>query len=197
MAASHQENLAIFLDDLAAAIAPKASGDTPLAQGWRRVAASIPRGSLETGTTEPARRPACIHLDASYRNLENGGLRQLAASFQAIEPLLAWSSRAERRISDTLAESYAEATIVGDGGAIPSTTVEIGASILSPNMDYPNHRHPPEEVYIALSRGHWRQDDDPWVEPGIGGLIHNPANIIHAMRSGSQPLFAIWCLPLP
>jgi hypothetical protein len=48
-----------------------------------------------------------------------------------------------------------------------------------------------------LSRGHWRQDDDPWVEPGIGGLIHNPANIVHAMRSGDQPLFAIWCLPLP
>lgn len=197
MAATNREKLATFLDDLTATIGPKATGNTPLALGWQRVAAAIPRGEAETGTTEPARRPACIHLETSYRNLEDAGLRKLAASFREIEPLLAWSSRAERRISDTLAENYAEATIVGDGGAIPSKTVEIGASILSPNTDYPNHRHPPEEVYIALSKGHWRQDDEPWVEPGIGGLIHNPANIIHAMRSGDQPLFAIWCLPLP
>lgn len=197
MAASKQERLIAFLDDLAGAIGPKAAGDTPLARGWRRVANAIPRGEFEAGTTEPARRPACIHLDAGYRNLENAGLRKLAASFQAIEPLLAWSSRAERRISDTLADNYAEATIVGQDGAIASERVEIGASILSPNTVYPNHRHPPEEVYIALSEGHWRQGDDPWVEPGIGGLIHNPANIVHAMRSGDQPLFAIWCLPLP
>lgn len=197
MAATNREKLATFLDDLTAAIEPKATGDTPLALGWQRVATAIPRGEAETGTTQPARRPACIHLETSYRNLEDAGLRKLAASFREIEPLLAWSSRAERRISDTLAENYAEATIVGDGGAMPSKTVEIGASILSPNTDYPNHRHPPEEVYIALSKGHWRQDDEPWVEPGIGGLIHNPANIIHAMRSGDQPLFAIWCLPLP
>ncbi|PLP58397.1 transcriptional regulator [Mesorhizobium loti] len=199
MAASNQEKLVNFLDDLAAAIGPKAVGDTPLARGWQRVADSIPRGEIETGPAQPARRPACIHLAAGYRNLENAGshLSRLAVSFQAIEPLLDWTSREERRDSDALAQNYAGATIVGRDGVIASEHVEIGASILSPNTVYPNHRHSPEEVYIALSEGHWRQDDDPWVEPGIGGLIHNPANIVHAMRSGDQPLFAIWCLPLP
>lgn len=199
MAVAHQEKLITFLDDLAAAIGPKAAGDTPLARGWRRVADSIPRGDIRTGSAQPARRPACIHLDASYRNLENAEphLRRLAVSFQAIEPLLDWTSRAERRDSDALAENYAGATIVGDDGVIASEHVEIGVSILGPHMVYPDHRHPPEEVYIALSAGDWRQNDEPWHEPGIGGLVHNPANIIHAMRSGDQPLFAIWCLPLP
>ena len=199
MAVSNREKLITFLDDLAAAIGPKAVGDTPLARGWQRVADSIPRGEIEIGTAQPARQPACVHLAAGYRNLENAGphLRKLAVSFQAIEPLLPWTSRAERYDSDTLAENYAGATIVGSDGVIASDRVEIGVSILSPNMVYPDHRHPPEEVYIALSAGDWRQNDEPWVEPGIGGLIHNPANIIHAMRSGDQPLFAIWCLPLP
>ena len=79
---------------------------------------------------------------------------------------------------------------------MPSADVQIGVTIMAPQTTYPDHRHPPEEVYIALSDGQWRQNDGPWNEPGIGGLVYNPENIVHSMRSGKEPLFAIWCLPL-
>jgi quercetin dioxygenase-like cupin family protein len=59
---------------------------------------------------------------------------------------------------------------------------------------YPDHRHPPEEIYIAMSRGEWRQASNPWHEPGIGNLVYNPPNIVHAMRSADQPLLAVWFL---
>jgi hypothetical protein len=70
----------------------------------------------------------------------------------------------------------------------------IGVSLMAPNLQYPDHRHPPAEVYYSLSPGSWRQGDGPWVTPGIGGLIYNPSNIVHSMRSSDVPLLAIWCL---
>ena len=65
---------------------------------------------------------------------------------------------------------------------------------MAPNTRYPDHRHPPEEVYLVLSPGEWRQGDGAWHEPGPGGVVHNPPAIVHAMRSGDTPLLAIWCL---
>jgi hypothetical protein len=30
--------------------------------------------------------------------------------------------------------------------------------------------------------------------PGVGGIVHNPPGIIHAMRSIDEPLLAVWIL---
>jgi Dimethlysulfonioproprionate lyase len=72
----------------------------------------------------------------------------------------------------------------------------IGVSLMAPGLQYPDHQHPPAEVYYSLSPGSWRQGDRPWVTPGIGGLVYNPSNIVHSMRSSDGPLLAIWCLSL-
>ena len=58
----------------------------------------------------------------------------------------------------------------------------------------PDHTHLPEETYLVLSAGQFRQEDGPWFESGIGGSFYNPPGIVHAMRSGSEPLFAFWTL---
>ncbi len=34
----------------------------------------------------------------------------------------------------------------------------------------------------------------PWHAPGIGGLVYNPPDIIHATRATTAPLLAIWSL---
>ena len=65
---------------------------------------------------------------------------------------------------------------------------------MAPETQYPDHRHPPEEIYIVLSGGQWRQADGAWHEPGIGGLVYNPPNIVHAMRATNHPLLALWFL---
>lgn len=147
----------------------------------------------------PQRQPACQYVERSYDAVDatDVNLQRLARAIQAIEPALQWSNAVAPGQPSFLAEAYAEAMIVGPGGLAESNAVEIGLSIMAPNTNYPDHKHPPEELYIALSEGDWRQNADPWVTPGPGGLIHNPAGIVHAMRSGDKPLFAIWCLPLP
>jgi hypothetical protein len=79
-------------------------------------------------------------------------------------------------------------------GHEPRDDVWVGASLLAPDVRYPDHHHAPEEVYLALSRGKFRHGEDEWFEPGIGGIFHNIPNIKHAMASVATPFFAIWCL---
>ena len=87
--------------------------------------------------------------------------------------------------------------IVGPHGLEPRDDVWVGVSLLAPAVLYPDHRHLPEEIYLVLSKGYWRQESDAWLQPGIGGIVYNPPDIVHAMRSGEAPLFAIWCLWAP
>ena len=63
-------------------------------------------------------------------------------------------------------------------------------------MRYPDHHHPPPEVYLSLTPGSWWKEGRSWTEPGIGGTVYNEPNVVHAMRSHGTPLFAFWCLPL-
>ena len=67
-------------------------------------------------------------------------------------------------------------------------------SRVAPRVRYPDHQHPPEEIYVVMSEGEWRQENHPWFSPGAGGIVHNPPDIVHAMRSADAPLLAIWCL---
>lgn len=89
---------------------------------------------------------------------------------------------------------HANAQIIGPQGILKRKDVIVGITLMRPNLTYPDHRHTPEEIYIALSEGLWRQQDNPWKSPGPGGYIYNPSDILHSMKSTEKPLVAIWCL---
>jgi quercetin dioxygenase-like cupin family protein len=119
----------------------------------------------------------------------------LADGFAGIEPQLGWKIRAGAEMQgERFVNGHANATIIGPEGLEIRNDVWIGVSLLAPHIQYPDHRHPPEEVYVVLSGGQWRQERDPWHEPGIGGLVYNPPNVVHAMRSMELPLLALWFL---
>jgi len=96
----------------------------------------------------------------------------------------------------TFMAGHSNAQIIGPEGLVVRHDLIVGVTLMRPNIDYPDHQHDPEEVYLALSEGHWRQEDSPWNTPGIGGLIYNPSNVFHGMKSLNTPLIAMWCLPL-
>lgn len=187
-----------FLDALRQALIARLPGSGPSRIAFERLDRNL-SDRRPVSDAKPQTAPACRNLLASYEELENASphLQRILHAVQKLEPALSWSSAIAPGQPPNLAQHYAEAMIVGPGGLAESAAVEIGLSIMAPEADYPDHRHPPEELYIALSEGDWRQNADPWVTPGPGGLIHNPAGITHAMRSGDKPLFAVWCLPLP
>jgi quercetin dioxygenase-like cupin family protein len=119
----------------------------------------------------------------------------LADAFDAIEPFLNWQIRpGAEAVGETFLQGHANAAIIGEEGLEIRSDVRVGVSLMAPHTQYPDHQHPPEEIYIALSGGQWRQANAPWREPGTGGLVYNPPNIVHAMRARERPLLALWFL---
>ena len=89
---------------------------------------------------------------------------------------------------------HANAVITGNGGLEEHKSVRFGASLIAPHLEYPYHRHPPEEGYLVISEGDWRQGSGGWFHRNPGETVHNVPNIWHAMRSGKSPLLAVWML---
>jgi hypothetical protein len=157
--------------------------------------------ALENPGTQRAgpgmRLPICEELDTALAvETDHASLQNLVDGFKEIEPKLEWRLRTKNdgTASANFAEGHANAMIVGPGGLEQRDDVWLGVSLLAPNVRYPDHDHAPEEVYLVLSQGEFRQGDGEWFSPGIGGSFYNVPGIKHAMRSLDTPLFAFWTL---
>jgi hypothetical protein len=143
------------------------------------------------------RLPTCQFLEEALSYAESATtLRTLCKCFRDVEPQLRWRRRTnnDSSASDNFPENHANALICGPGGLEERSDVWVGVSLLAPHVRYPNHRHQPEEVYLFLSEGEFLHGDTAWFTPGLGATPYNPSNIVHAMRSGDQPLLALWVL---
>ena len=142
--------------------------------------------------------PACAQIDdavATVTATHATELIDVAEAFKALAPRLRWLHRTGLHgVVPDFADRHANAIVVGNGGLIASSRITVGATVMTPNTTYTNHSHPPEEVYLVLSDSEWRHRNDPWHQPGLGGFVHNPPGIIHAMRAKNHPLFAVWLL---
>ena len=137
--------------------------------------------------------PDAINL-AKSRTSE---LARLALAFEAIEPSLAWMVRASGGpfASVNWPEGHANATIVGSAPALETRDdIAIGASLLAPNVRYPDHSHAPEEIYLLLTPGRFQHGESDWMALAPGETLHNEPRIKHAMASDDGPLLAFWCL---
>ncbi len=142
--------------------------------------------------------PVCACLSAALETARSAApeLARIADAFAALEPSLRWTRRATSGpfASSNWPDGHANALIAGPNGLEDRPDLLIGVSLLAPHVRYPDHHHSPEEVYLVLSPGKFRQGDAAWFEPGIGGTLYNEPGITHAMTSEDAPLFAIWCL---
>ncbi|MFT6583062.1 MAG: hypothetical protein ACJAU6_003512 [Alphaproteobacteria bacterium] len=155
-----------------------------------------------------ARPPVCTHLTAAYAQGQSGPtpIPELTAAFAAIESHLRWSRRpGSEAEGEAFHNGHANATIIGPSGTGNDGLevrhdLRIGVSLLAPNIQYPRHRHPPEELYIVLAPGQWMGEnpltgnDNPLAPRSSGDLVHNRPNVWHSMASKSTPLLALWCL---
>lgn len=158
-------------------------------------------GTLErpgaSGKLPGRRLPACSWLpDALAVKTGVPSLARLIELFQTIEHRLEWVPRKNNdgTESSNFDDGHANAMIVGPGGIEERNDVWLGVTVMAPNVRYPDHSHEPEETYLVLSEGEFRQGEGEWFTPGIGGTFYNLPNIKHAMRSGARPLLAIWAL---
>ncbi|MBI10920.1 MAG: transcriptional regulator [Rhodospirillaceae bacterium] len=153
--------------------------------------------AAEEGKQEPPtakRLPVCDHLPTTFENAKAGPDRtiQLGAALSAIEPQLAWFQKPAG--DEHFRANHANTVVIGVDGIERRNDVRIGVSLVAPDTVYPDHNHPPEEIYAVLSDGAWRQNKGAWRKPGLGGTVHNVPNILHGMRSYDTPLLAVWSL---
>lgn len=191
-------DLQTFLTRAEAVIQQGAGADGPLHVVADRMFAALQTPSPAGGPAEAARLSVCDHLPAAlaHTRAHPGAVGAVADAFAAIAPRLCWKVRPGAEVhGEAFLTRHANATIIGSGDGLEiRPDVRIGVSLMAPRTRYPDHHHPPEEVYIVLSGGEWRQASGPWHTPGIGGLVHNPPDIVHAMRSTDGPLLALWFL---
>jgi len=124
-------------------------------------------------------------------------LQELIRHFLAVEPRIRWRRRPKldmNTASANIVDSHANGMIVGPGGIEEREDVYLGLTLLAPHTRYPDHNHPPAEVYLNLSAGEFRHGESDWFAPGMGGSFYNTPLIIHAMRSTQTPLLAFWLL---
>ncbi|HEY2662564.1 MAG TPA: dimethylsulfonioproprionate lyase family protein [Caulobacteraceae bacterium] len=161
---------------------------------WRSRLASPGRPSPQT---HGHKVEACAHLAPALSALESQPppIRRLGQAFAALELRLTWAKRAyDGPCADRFAHGHGNAEIIGPGGLEDCASIVIGVTVMAPGVDYPEHSHPPDELYIALSEGEWRRGQRAWFSPGVGGLVRNTPGVSHAMRSTDAPLLAIWSL---
>jgi hypothetical protein len=150
----------------------------------------------DDGKRQATRYPACEWLGAALEPLYvDARYHDLAQALDGLDGALGWQRRTTGlNGSPDYIHRHVHGILCGPGGAESRYDVQLGFTIMLPHTRYPDHSHPPEEAYVLLSSGEFRQDDGDWVDPGIGCGIHNAPNAKHAMRSGPEPFFAMWCL---
>ena len=162
-----------------------------------RVAAQVRVAPRRERAVTPSQLPGCAFVADAVRqakSAEDPVIARIAGMIDAQSPRLRWMLRTGLPgAAGDFPLRHANAMFVGDNG-LETSDVTVGVTIMGPNTVYADHSHPPEETYLVLSPGEWRQNTGPWREPGVGGVVYNPPGIVHSMRSGSHPLLAVWLL---
>lgn len=151
----------------------------------------------DNGTRLAERYPACAWLAPALESVAHVSptFATVARLIGSLEPVVGWSRRTSGKDgSPNYIDGHANAMICGPGGAESRDDIQLGFSLMMPGVRYPDHGHAPEEAYVLLTAGEFRQQNGEWFDPGIGGGIHNPPGALHAMRAGDTPFLAIWCL---
>ena len=90
-------------------------------------------------------------------------------------------------------EKYGWTELIGLRGPITSNRVACGFLLLGPQIEYPQHCHEAEEVYVPLTgQTLWQQSNQDWVYRASGLPIYHASWALHAMRTETTPLLALY-----
>jgi len=189
-------NIVRFLRGLETALSTRA-GDPAVPSAIATVQTAL-QSAGDDDSSSAVRLPVCAHVASALEAARafSEPMAALADGFAAIEPRLRWARRpvGGPSASENWPDGHANAMIIGPVGFERREDMQIGVSLLAPNVRYPDHNHLPEEVYIVLSPGRFKHGASSWFRPGVGGTFHNVPNVTHAMASDDAPLLAIWTL---
>jgi len=141
----------------------------------------------------PSSLPCLTYLPRAAA-ITGGGAEALAAFLAEHAGALRWAQTyTEADFGRDFLDRYGWTELTGTRGHFASDTVAAGFLLLGPGVTYPDHHHVAEEIYIPLTPAtEWRKGDGAFVARAAGETIHHPSNVSHAMRTGSEPLLALY-----
>lgn len=142
---------------------------------------------------EPSSLPCLKYLPRAAA-IAGGGAEALAQGVDRHARALRWAQTyTEADFGRGFLDRYGWTELVGTRGHFASDTVAAGFLLLGPGVVYPDHHHVAEEIYIPLTPAtEWRKGDGAFVARAAGEVIHHPSNVGHAMRTGAEPLLALY-----
>ncbi|CCG08623.1 dimethylsulfonioproprionate lyase family protein [Pararhodospirillum photometricum] len=129
-------------------------------------------------------------LDAALADV---GDPDLAGVLRIIGPHLPWRyGYAPRSDAPGLENRMGWAELVGPEAPFLSSSICLGLTVIGPNTHYLPHRHPAVEVYLVLAGHALWWGEGLTTEPPPGAFILHPSQAVHAMRTGTEPLLALY-----
>jgi hypothetical protein len=118
----------------------------------------------------------------------------LVGTLSKLSSVLTWQQTYKQPIvGAAFLDNYGYAELLGLTGPVPSQHLACGFLLLGPSTMYPRHRHEAEEIYVPLSgTAAWQHGNQGWREESPGTVIHHASDEPHAMRTGIQPLLALY-----
>jgi Dimethlysulfonioproprionate lyase len=109
-------------------------------------------------------------------------------------PTLAWrQSYSPKDLDGAFLDNYGWTEIMGLNGPVMSGRISCGFLLLGPSVHYPPHHHEAEEFYLPLcGTAAWQQGRAEWRDRAPGSGIHHAGGEAHAMRTGADPLLALY-----
>lgn len=148
----------------------------------------LDRASVDIAPYEATAHPLLRHLPATLSGLERDA-PEIAALLRPLAEGLPWryGYEASADLPD-LHLNMGWTEFVGPAAPWRSDEVCFGLTLIGPDAHYADHRHPAVELYHVLTglaewSGHWRRPGD---------FILHDSNQIHAMRTGDEPLLALY-----
>jgi mannose-6-phosphate isomerase-like protein (cupin superfamily) len=147
----------------------------------------------------PPRRPAARPLPV-LRFLADAMARsrvldqRLAAALTRAMPDLLWrQTYSKTQVDPRFLANYGWTEFLGPHAPVRCARLSCGLLLLGPGIHYPGHRHPAEEIYVPLAgTAEWQRGREPWTVRLPGAAILHESGEIHAMRTGTEPLLALY-----
>ncbi|CAM5650980.1 hypothetical protein MAUB1S_11284 [Mycolicibacterium aubagnense] len=142
---------------------------------------------------EPKTVPCICHLDR-IREIAPDMTQPLVHLLADNQQLLRWGQTyTQEDFGRDFLDNYGWVELFGTRGHFANEKVTGGFLILGPEVVYPDHHHEAEEIYIPLTDGTgWRKGEGAFQLRGAGEMIHHPSNVNHAMKTGVEPLLALY-----
>lgn len=122
---------------------------------------------------------------------------RLVAKLAATAKHLHWrqsASYSDALMGEGFLDNYGWCEMIGPHGFFPGDDFRLGLLLLGPDREYRDHFHPAPELYWPLTGPtRWRKGTGRFCKQRGGTVIWHDANMIHATRTGSRPLLAVWC----